>query len=148
MREDGRSEHTPARPLLMRLLHTGAAVEARLERSLESTGLSLAKLGVLHHLVAAERSLPLGQLAERLSCVKSNVTQLVDRLESDGYVRRVPDPEDRRSVLAEITPSGREAYGRGACANEAAQKQVVEGLTAEDQTRLALLLEQLTSLPE
>jgi DNA-binding MarR family transcriptional regulator len=148
MREDCGSGHTPARPLLMRLLHTGAAVEARLERSLEPTGLSLAKLGVLHHLVSAERSLPLGQLAERLSCVKSNVTQLVDRLESDGFVRRVPDPEDRRSVLAEITPAGREAYVRGACAQEAAHRQACEGLTAEDQVRLASLLEQLSSLPD
>jgi DNA-binding MarR family transcriptional regulator len=148
MREDCGSEHTPARPLLIRLLHTGAAVEARLERSLESTGLSLAKLGVLHHLANTERSLPLGQLAERLSCVKSNVTQLVDRLESDGYVRRVADPEDRRSVLAEITPAGREAYARGTCAQEAAHKRAIEVLTAEDQNRLAVLLEQLSSLSE
>ena len=39
-------------------------------------------------------------LAERLTCAKSNVTQLVDRLEADGLVRRKLDPSDRRSRLA------------------------------------------------
>jgi DNA-binding MarR family transcriptional regulator len=148
MNHDGGPGLNPARPLLMRLLNTGAAVEAQLERCLEPTGLSLAKLGVLRHLVAAGRSLPLGQLAERLSCVKSNVTQLVDRLEADGFVRRVADPDDRRSVLAEITPAGREAYDRGARANEAAQRQLMQHLSADDQNRLALILEQLRSIPQ
>ena len=47
------------------------------------------KLAALHHLTQAGESLPLGQLAERLSCVKSNVTQLVDRLEADGLDSKV-----------------------------------------------------------
>ena len=34
------------------------------------------------------------------------MTQLVDRLEADGLVRRVADPTDRRSVKAEITDEG------------------------------------------
>jgi DNA-binding MarR family transcriptional regulator len=35
------------------------------------------------------------------------VTGLVDTLERAGLVARVPDPQDRRSVLVRITPSGR-----------------------------------------
>lgn len=132
-------------PLTTRILHAGAAVGDRIERSLEPLGLSLAKLGVLRHLVAAGDSLPLGHLAERLSCVRSNVTQLVDRLEGDGLVRRVPDPGDRRSVLATITEEGRRSYEAGARAQAEAEAGILAGLSPEDQDRLAGLLDRLDS---
>src|SRR6478735_3002007 len=73
-------------------------------------------VSLLHTAAAAQahgESLPLGQLAERLSCVKSNITQLVDRLEADGLVSRAPDPHDRRARLAVMTPAGRIACEAG-----------------------------------
>jgi DNA-binding MarR family transcriptional regulator len=98
---------------LFAVLHTSNVLESRLEARLSEVGLSLAKLAALHQLTVAGESLPLGQLAERLSCVKSNVTQLVDRLEADGLVNRTSDPNDRRSRLAVLTPAGRTAYSKG-----------------------------------
>ncbi|HSL69177.1 MAG TPA: MarR family transcriptional regulator, partial [Longimicrobiales bacterium] len=96
--------------LVSLIIHAGHHVEHRLETALASVGLSLAKLGALRHLIESGEPLALGQLAERIACVKSNVTQLVDRLENDGLVKRVPDPNDRRSVLALVTDEGRERY--------------------------------------
>lgn len=141
------SENTPcaAGSLVLRLLHSGSAVGDRIERSLEPLGLSLAKMGVLRHLVAAGDSLPLGQLAERLSCVRSNVTQLVDRLEADGLVRRVPDPGDRRSVLARITDQGRSSFAAGARAQAEAEQAILGDLSAGEQAQLAELLDRLES---
>src|SRR5437899_10965864 len=52
------------------------------------------------------RPLPMGRLAETLSCDASNVTGLVDRLESRGLVRRQPSPEDRRVKALQLTPRG------------------------------------------
>jgi DNA-binding MarR family transcriptional regulator len=75
-------------------------------------GLSLAKLGALRHLSLAAEPLSLSALAERHCCGKSNVTQLVDRLEADGYVTRESDLGDRRTVRAAVTPAGRAAYER------------------------------------
>ena len=69
------------------------AIVGRLEAALEPLGLSLAKFGVLSKLVAAEEPLPLRLLAEQCACVRSNITQLVDRLEADKLVRRADDPE-------------------------------------------------------
>ena len=97
---------------LFGVLHASNVLEGRLEARLSEVGLSLAKLAALHHLTAAGESLPLGQLAERLSCVKSNVTQLIDRLEADGFVARVHDPDDRRTIRAAVTAAGRAAYDR------------------------------------
>lgn len=130
--------------LLPSLLRAGAAVQERLERSLEPWGLSLAKLRALHHLADAPDGLPLGQLADRLCCVKSNVTQLVQRLEADGFVRRVPDPADRRCVVALITEKGLASFGRARLARDDAERQVLERLSDGDRARLMELLAALT----
>src|SRR6195952_6124777 len=98
--------------LTLLLLDAARAVEARAEGVLAEVGLSLAKLGALRHLVLAAEPLTLSQLAERHCCGKSNVTQLVDRLESDGFVARESDPEDRRTVRATVTVAGRAAHER------------------------------------
>jgi DNA-binding MarR family transcriptional regulator len=54
-------------------------------------------------------SLPLGKIGERLQVHRTSVTNIVDQLERSGFVRRVPHADDRRAVLAEITPAGRRA---------------------------------------
>jgi MarR family 2-MHQ and catechol resistance regulon transcriptional repressor len=95
------------------LLRALTAVEARLEAALEPAGLSLAKFNALSQLVAANEALPLSTLAERCACVRSNITQLVDRLESDELVIRSHDPRDRRSVRAELTDAGRQRHAAG-----------------------------------
>ncbi|MGW2639988.1 MarR family winged helix-turn-helix transcriptional regulator [Streptomyces sp. NPDC001348] len=52
-------------------------------------------------------SLPMRKLAQKLKCEPSNVTGIVDRLESRGLVERRPDPADRRVKLAAATEDGR-----------------------------------------
>jgi DNA-binding MarR family transcriptional regulator len=126
--------------LLMRLVHAAGAIEGLLERAVEASGLSLAKLGVLRALVATDGALPLGRLAESLCCAKSNVTQLIDRLEAEGLVRREADPEDRRSTLAVITEEGRRRYEAAARAHDEAERRILERLPAEQRERLAALL--------
>ncbi|HEY4130789.1 MAG TPA: MarR family transcriptional regulator [Gemmatimonadaceae bacterium] len=98
------------------ILHAAHALEAKVESTLGAVGLSMPKFSVLSELVATGQALSLSELANRLSCVRSNMTQLVDRLEADGLVRRVNCPEDRRSVKAEITDLGREKQAAGQAA--------------------------------
>src|SRR5207237_4651998 len=99
-----------ASALVFSFLETAEAVEARLEAAVNPLGLSLAKLAVLHFLADAKEPLPLSALAERQHCVRSNITQLVDRLEKDGLVRRRADSNDRRSVRAALTAAGTRAH--------------------------------------
>ncbi|MET0559738.1 MAG: MarR family transcriptional regulator [Solirubrobacterales bacterium] len=65
----------------------------------------------LHCLNAIENAggLTAGQLAAAVGVTTGAVTGVVDRLERAGYARRVPDPEDRRRVMIEVTP---EFYAR------------------------------------
>jgi DNA-binding MarR family transcriptional regulator len=132
--------------LLATVLHVAGVIQDRLETALEPTGLSLAKLGALKHLAEAGEPLPLGQLAERIACVKSNVTQLVDRLEADQLVRRVPDPSDRRSVRAEITADGLARYEAGMKAVHFAETELVSDLELQDRAQLQELLSRLTAV--
>src|SRR5262249_49911019 len=67
--------------------------------------LSPAQCHVLH-LIEPERPLPMGRLAETLACDASNVTGLIDRLESRGLIRRRTSPSDRRVKVLELTPAG------------------------------------------
>ena len=96
------------------ILETAHALEARLEATLDEAGLSGAKFSVLSELVRFGEALPLGELASRLACVRSNMTQLIDRLEADGLVHRVADPSDRRSIKAQITEEGQRRQADGA----------------------------------
>jgi DNA-binding MarR family transcriptional regulator len=88
--------------LLLRLFFTQRANLPPLAAELE---LSPAQCHVLH-LIEPGRPIPMGQLAETLACDASNVTGLVDRLESRGLVRRRPSEADRRVKVLDLTPSG------------------------------------------
>src|SRR4249920_1509600 len=128
---------------LFAVLHASSVLESRVEARLSEVGLSLAKLAALHRLTDAGESLPLGQLADRLSCVKSNVTQLVDRLEADGLVSRNADATDRRSRLAVLTQAGREAFARGSEIRERAERELFGSLTSDESSTLRGLLSKL-----
>ncbi len=122
------------------ILRALGAVETRLEDALEPLGLSLAKLNVLARLVEAGQPLPLGTLADRCACVRSNITQLIDRLEAEGLVRRADDPRDRRSVRAELTDVGRSRHGEGIRALQHAERQVLAPFQAKERKELLRLL--------
>lgn len=108
-------------PVTSAVLHAARVIDARLEFVLAPLRLSVAKVGVLRHLVDEGAPLALSVLADRNRCVRSNITQLADRLAADGLLRRMDDPNDRRAVLAEPTAAGILAY-----------QQAVELLAAEE----------------
>lgn len=128
---------------LFSLLHAAGAAQGHVEAKLAAAGLSLAKLAALTRLHEAGESLPLGQLAERLACVKSNITQLVDRLEADGLVSREADPSDRRSRLAVMTAAGREARETGTRIQEEAERTLLSGFSDAERQQLAVLVAKL-----
>lgn len=130
---------TPARltgSVMLALLEAAHALEARLEAALARVGLSSAKYTVLAKLARAGEPLALSELAAQVSCVRSNMTQLVDRLEAEGLVRRVDDPEDRRMVRAALTKLGEEREAAGAEQMERIQSQVAAMLTKGDRAVL------------
>jgi MarR family transcriptional regulator, organic hydroperoxide resistance regulator len=51
-------------------------------------------------------------IARELGITTGGTSQLVDRIEANGYCRRLPNPADRRSSLLELTPEGQRVFAR------------------------------------
>lgn len=126
--------------LLTLLIKSGRFAESRLDQALDSAGLTFVKWRMLDALVNAKSPVSLGKLADHLNCVKSNVTQLTDRLEAEGVVRRVSDSEDRRSILIELTESGRSMHKAGLEALESTTRAIFAPSNAEQRKSLRSLL--------
>ena len=130
-------------PIFFMLLDAGRAQFARLEEALKSVGLSAAKYKVLSQIAKSNEPVPLRLLAEEQQCVASNVTTLVDRLETDGLVRRVDDPADRRSKRAELTELGKEKAEDGARVVAEVEAAFAESLGPTERLALAKVLSSL-----
>jgi DNA-binding MarR family transcriptional regulator len=133
----------PRERMMSLFLQTAHAIERRLDEALEVVELSTPKYSALTKLAEAGEPLALSELAARLTCVRSNITQLVDRLEADGLVRRVEDPKDRRSVRATLTPLGKERQAAGAVRVQELRSVVSEtlaGIECEALERALILL--------
>ena len=122
------------------LLHAARTLEDKLESALATAGLSGPKFSVLSELVSSDAPLSLSDLAARLSCVRSNMTQLVDRLEAESLVQRVNCPNDRRAVKASITDLGRERQAAGAAAVARLHEEFAASVAPEDRASLHRLL--------
>ena len=123
------------------LIHAAHGIEAQFEKALATVNLSGPKFAALSVLVAKGQPLSLGALAEKLTCVRSNITQLVDRLEADGLVKRTDDPSDRRGVRAEVTKLGRERRAAGLKVVNKVHEEVAKQLSAVDQSLLIRALD-------
>lgn len=87
----------------------------RIDAALAPLGLNFSRFEVLALLsFTKEGRLPLGKVGDRLQVHPASVTNTVNRLEADGYVRREPHPTDRRTTLAVLTAEGRRRAERGA----------------------------------
>ncbi|MGI5134868.1 MULTISPECIES: MarR family winged helix-turn-helix transcriptional regulator [unclassified Streptomyces] len=82
----------------------------------------------------------MADLAERLEVVPRAVTSLVDGLEANGMVRRVPDPSNRRVIRIEVTDAGRQALRELRGARRSAAQEILAPLTEEQREVLGGLL--------
>jgi DNA-binding MarR family transcriptional regulator len=105
------------------------------ERWAEHHGLSSGRLGLMFRLMRCGDT-ALGDLAEGLDSTPRNITGLVDHLERDGLVERVPDQEDRRSVRARLTEKGREKIAGIWKEGMARQYALAGGMSKEDLAQL------------
>ncbi len=132
--------------LLGLLYRTQRMTDARFDALLQPVGLTCAQYHVLKLLMMAGEPMQLGQLAEKSSSVRSNATQMVDRLAAEGLVERVFDPTDRRRVLAQITDEGRRRYDAGTQAVARVEQDLLEHFSEEERDQLTMLLSRLEDI--
>jgi len=118
-------------------------LQARIDAVLRGLDLTFARYELLVLLDFSRRgALPLGKIGARLQVHPASVTNVVNRLESDALVVRVPHPEDGRTTLATLTPDGRRLARR---ATGLLNSDVFAdlGLDVDEQTQLFALLHKI-----
>jgi DNA-binding MarR family transcriptional regulator len=124
-------------------------IARRLNRTLDETlaefGLDHAEHRVLSILAQGgppHQSTP-GRLAKRMELSSGAMTNRLDRLEEADLVRRLPDPDDRRGVLVELTEHGRDVYRSAVGVQAKKEALFASALTTAEKTRLNALLRRL-----
>ncbi len=115
----------------------------RIDTVLRPLDLTFARFEILTLLSFTKHgSLPMTRMGALLQVHPTSVTSAVDRLESQGFVERLPHPTDRRAVLASITETGR---SRALAATAALNGQVFEqlGITENQTNQLHTVLRAL-----
>jgi DNA-binding MarR family transcriptional regulator len=129
------AEAVPALEACAALGHAARLMHQRMERWADKEGLTEGRLGILFMLRHFGGAVPLGTLAANLHVSPRNVTGLVDNLERDGLVVRVPDPADRRSVQAQLTDRGWERINALGDVAVAEQRSLMAGFGDEELAR-------------
>ncbi|SES47564.1 DNA-binding transcriptional regulator, MarR family [Pedococcus cremeus] len=110
------------------LLRVHAAVVPKLSRELAGVGLPISWYDVLLVLNAApDRLLRMSELGSRAVISREQVSRVVTELQKAGLVERRPNPDDKRSSFAAITPAGRARLRAAAPAYLAAIEQHFTG---------------------
>jgi DNA-binding MarR family transcriptional regulator len=125
-----------------RLSRAATRVDARLDATFARHGIDGAVFDVLATLTrqgAPYRITP-AQLADDAMITSSAVAQRLNRLVTLGLVRRLPNPDDRRSTLVELTPAGADLVARVLPEHLATEQELLSGLTADERDTLAALL--------
>src|SRR5436309_151913 len=120
------------------------AIGSRIGRFLEEEGVTGAQFGVLRCLGdAGADGLMLTALSERLLVSCGNITGVVDRLEAGGLLRRERSLEDRRVIIARLTPEGEALHRSLVPRYRAFVSRLLAPVDEEDKRLLAGLCEQL-----
>lgn len=82
-------------------------------------------------------------LAARLHVTPGTLIPLLDRLEAQGYVRRVPDLDDRRLTWIELTPKSYRMFWRLWVGGQAKMVRAIRELSPADRAELSRLLNQV-----
>lgn len=128
-----------------RLLSIGRLLEGRANAALKPLGLHYTDLDVLATLRRGGRPYRRTptQLRDSVLITSGAMTACLDRLENNGLIARVADPNDRRSSAAQLTAEGRKLIDKAISVRFEEAAQALSALSEAERTRLAVLLKKL-----
>ena len=131
--------------IVERIQHLEKQIRKMLDDTLAEFGLNVGEWAVLGSLRRAGepyRRSP-GKLAKQFGLTTGAMTNRLDKLEEAGLIRRLPDPDDRRGVIVELLPEGREVWERAVGAQAAKEQFVASSLSKTEQKQLNTLLRRM-----
>ena len=133
-----------SRRLTYLLKRAALELEELHQQHLAPAGISARELGVLLLLNAREPESQ-QQAASRLGVDRTTMVALIDGLEDKGLVARRPDAGDRRRNVIELTKAGLATLARATPASDAAERQLLAGLTKTEAAQLRDLLSRIAT---
>lgn len=123
------------------VVRAGTSLTQEIERCMIATfGVAQSVLNCLAVIDGAGGPITPGEIGERTLVSSGTVTSTLDQLEYRGWVRRLPNPDDRRSVLVEITAEGRAVADQLLPGIRSVEQAMLAGLTAAELATLMKLL--------
>jgi MarR family transcriptional regulator, organic hydroperoxide resistance regulator len=127
--------------IVLAVQRTAHATAHALSQAVSADRLSPAEANAIANL---EEPLTVSRLAAAAGVKPTTLTSLLDRLEGRALLTRRPAPGDRRALVVELTPAGREVAGRVRMAIDELERRSVGSLTAPQRAALVTALEELT----
>ncbi|HEX9122125.1 MAG TPA: MarR family transcriptional regulator [Actinomycetota bacterium] len=131
--------------IIARISRLSRFLERQVEAVLQEHGLNESQFGVLAALRRAgpPYCLPPTALYNSLLISSGAMTNRLERLTTAGFVKRIPDPADRRSILVMLTPKGLRAVEDAVRAHTQNEQRLLEPLTRAERETLSRLLRKL-----
>ena len=130
--------------LWLRMLSCTTKIENEVRGRLRSTfGVTLPKFDLMAQLERHPKGLKMGDLSRRMMVTRGNITGITRKLEREGLVERVANPEDRRVFSVRLTAAGRQAFRKMAKVHKMWVAEQLSGLAASDKEKLINLLSEL-----
>jgi DNA-binding MarR family transcriptional regulator len=123
------------------LNQVGRELTTAVERQLAPLGLTAQQAAVILH--AAGEPITPRRLAELVGTDTAGMTRLLDRLADKDLIRRTRHPEDRRSLLVELTDAGRALVPHLPPVFGRVINQLFTGFTQAEITQVTTLLERM-----
>lgn len=130
--------------VVAQIQHATHLIGRHLELELGDLGIGQGEAHLLAELAAGPA--PLARLAEAVGVKRSTLTNILDRLEARGLVRREINPADRRSFLVRPTAAGRRAARKVAAAFAAVDAKLAQTTTAGERQAFESVLAELEEL--
>ena len=131
--------------IVARISRLARILDRQIEEGYAAYGLNTAQFGVLAALrrAGAPYCLTPTSLYSSLLVSSGAMTNRLERLTAAGYVRRIPDPSDGRSILVALTPKGKRLIDRVVAQHYDLERELLASLSPDDQKRLAATLRKL-----
>lgn len=129
-----------------RLSRAALAVDARLANTFALHGLDASSFDVLATLLRSGTPYRISpvELSRDAMISTSAVAQRLNKLQARGLVSRQANPQDGRGTLVALTAAGRELIETALPPHLETERAITAGLTAEEKTLLAELLQRIT----
>lgn len=119
-----------------------SAIWSSIEAELQPLDITAAQF-VVFNSIALGKGRTIGEFCRLLGYDSGAMTRLLDRIEKKGLIRRVANPEDRRSFLLELTPESRAVFPQARRRVQAVFKRLLAGFDEKQAAILRQSLEQL-----